>query len=85
MATADEMLSETELELAKVALDMGDLINSASRDDRRIWIEESIAPMTDTEVFFCTLRTRLGDENPKSGFTLWMNGKAYRVTFEQYK
>ncbi len=82
MATADEMLSETERELASVAMDTGDLIEGVIAS---IWVEDIIPPMGEGDILFSQLYTRLGDENPKSGFTLWVGDKAYKVTFEQHK
>lgn len=82
MATADEMLSETERELAQIAIDTGDLIEGVIA---RIWVEDISPPMGEGDVLYSMLYTRLGDLTPKSGFTLWVDDKAYKVTFEQHK
>ena len=79
----DGNLTETERELARVTILVGEVINSATGS--RIWTEDIIPPMSEDDVLSSTLYPVHGEEAPKSGFTLWVDDKAYRVTFEQHK
>lgn len=79
----DRDLNPDELELARLSIEIGTIIETDPTPNTGIWVEDIIPPMSEDDALSSCLYTEPGNSNPKSGFTLWVGDKVYKVTFEK--